>query len=243
MTDLGPNPPAPEPEDDLPDSGRTGADGATGPAEDYRTKYAQEHRDEIRAQGKVPILAAELQAVDAMAKAIRAHPLASVLFDPDRGGRPEQTLFWTDKEFDVLRRARIDWLPAPRTDGRLLVPDYKSTASAEPAAFTKSVFAYGYDVQAVFYTDGVRALGLADDVAFLFVAQEKTAPFLVTVHQLDDVSLGIGRTKVDRALATYEECLLTGEWPGYSTDVDLVTPPPWLARQYEDLASPKEYAS
>jgi hypothetical protein len=126
-------------------------------------------------------------------------------------------------------------MPAPRPDGRLIVPDYKSTASAEPTAFAKSVFSFGYEVQAVFYTDGIRALGLADDVAFLFVAQEKTAPFLVTVHELDERALAIGRARVDQALAVYEECLLTGEWPGYSSDVELVTPPVWLARQYEDF--------
>lgn len=214
---------------------KTAKDGTRSPATDYVTKSAQEHRDEIRAAGAVPILAKELEVVDAMADAILQHPLASVLFDPDRGGKPEQSLFWTDPEFDVMRRARLDWMPLPRPDGRLIVPDFKSTASAEPTAFTKSVFSYGYEVQAVFYTDGIRALGLADDVVFLFVAQEKTPPYLVTVHELDERALAIGRVRVDRALAVYEECLLTGEWPGYSSDVELVTPPLWLARQYEDL--------
>lgn len=204
-------------------------------ADDYQTKSAQEHRDEIRASGATPILRRELEVVDAMADAILQHDVASVLFDPDRGGKPEQSLFWTDPAFDVLRRARLDWLPALRPDGRLIVPDFKTTASAEPRAFAKSVFAYGYEVQDVFYTDVIRGLDIADDVDLVFVAQEKEPPYLITVHQLDEMSLRIGRVKVDRALQVYEECLLTGEWPSYSSEVEMVRPPAWLAREYEDL--------
>jgi hypothetical protein len=94
-----------------------------------------------------------------MAAALREHPVARALFDPDRG-RPEQTLIWRDKRTGVMRRARLDWLPDPGA-GRLIIPDYKTCASAEPAALARAVAAYGYHQQDDWYRAGARALDLA----------------------------------------------------------------------------------
>jgi hypothetical protein len=199
-------------------------------AEDYATKSAQEHRDEIYAEGKCPILAKEKAAVDAMALEIRRHPIASKLLDPDHG-RPEVSVFWQDKKRGIDRRARFDWLPD--TDGgQIIVPDYKTTASAEPHAFAKSIFKFGYDIQDAFYSDAVRAAGIAEDVSLQFIAQETTAPYLITVHELDFASLALGRARVDEACAVFRECTETDTWPGYSDAVELVSPPAWLAALY-----------
>lgn len=199
-------------------------------ADNWMTKAAKETRDTAYAEGKCPILAKEKAAVDAMALEIRRHPIASALLDPERG-RPEVSVFWHDEQRGIDRRARFDWLP--NGDGGLLVvPDYKTTASAEPRAFTKSVFNFGYDIQAVFYMDAIRAAGLADDVEFRFIAQETTAPYLITIHELDFASLALGRARVDEACSVFRECTETGIWPGYSDGIELIGPPPWLASQY-----------
>jgi hypothetical protein len=196
------------------------------PAEDYATKSAQEHRDEIRATGKTPLLAHELAQVEAMTASVRANRTAAALFDPDRGGRPEVSAFWHDDEFGADRRCRFDWLP-PSDGGRLIVPDLKTAMSSEPKTFSKSAFNFGYPVQAVFYEDGARAHQLAEEFAFIFVAVEKTPPYVVTLFQLDSDSLRIGRAKVDQALSVFAECTATGEWPGYSSDIELISPPAW----------------
>lgn len=199
-------------------------------ADDWRTKAAKEARDTAYAEGKCPILAKEKVAVDAMAVEIRRHPIASKLLDPEHG-RPEVSVFWHDEQRGIDRRARFDWLP-DGDGGQLIVPDYKTTSSAEPHAFARSVFAFGYDMQAVFYTDAVRAAGLAEDVEFRFIAQETTPPYLITVHELDFLSLALGRARVDEACAVFRECSETNTWPGYSDGVELVAPPAWLAALY-----------
>lgn len=199
-------------------------------AEDYATKSAQEHRDAIYAEGKCPILAKEKAAVDAMALEIRRHPIASKLLDPEHG-KPEVSVFWHDEKHGIDRRARFDWLPNG-DGGQLIVPDYKTTASAEPHAFAKSIFNFGYDMQAVFYMDAIRAAGIAEDVEFRFIAQETTAPYLITIHELDEIGLRLGRERVDRACALFAECTATDIWPGYSDDIELVTPPYWLTDAY-----------
>lgn len=199
-------------------------------ADDWRSKAARETRDAAYAEGKCPVLAKEKSLADGMALALRQHPIASSLFAAG-SGRPEVSVFWRDDKRRVDRRARFDWLP--HTDGgQIVVPDYKTTNSAEPHSFHGSIFRFGYDIQAVFYADAVRAAAIAEDVRFLFVAQETTLPYLVTVHELDDLSLALGRRRVDEACAVFRECTETDVWPGYSSDIELVSPPAWLANQY-----------
>jgi hypothetical protein len=211
-------------------------DGPTGPAPDYKTRYAQQHRDEIRAEGKVPVLADELATVEAMAAAIREHPVASVLFDPELGGKPEQSLFWTDPAFGVVRRARLDWRPPTRDDGRLIVPDYKTTTAADKRSIETSVASHGYAMQDAWYRDVLIGLGLAESPAFVFVFQEKTPPYLITIAEVDAPSLRVARTKNARALEVFAECTATGEWPPYSTDVELVSLPRWELLEHGEIA-------
>lgn len=203
-------------------------------AEDWRTKAAQEARKAAYAAGHVPILAAEHQQVLGMAAALREHPIASALLDPDRG-QPEQSLFRLDTTHEVWLRARLDWLPDP-ADGRMIIPDYKSTVSAEPASVAKSIANYGYHQQAAWYLDMVLALGLAETAAFVFVMQEKTPPYLVTVAEPDSASLRIGRHLNQQALEVYAECSATDTWPGYTDDVELVSLPPWVTNKYLEIA-------
>jgi hypothetical protein len=202
-------------------------------AKDWRTNAAKEARDAAYADGKVPLLAKEISVVDEMAEALLRHPVASALFNPERGGLPEQSLFWQDERHEVWRRVRLDWLPAT-SSGRMILADYKTTTCAEPKAFAKSVFSLGYHVQAAFYLDAVTALELADDAALVFVAQEKTPPYLVTVNELDFDALRIGRAQVQRALTIFARCQRSGAWPGYSDDVEVIRPPAWLVREFED---------
>lgn len=213
----------------------TGAEIVPIDAKDYQTKKAQEAKAEAKARGAVPMLPHQLAVLDAMAAALQQHPLASALLTT--WGRPEQSAFWRDKETGVICRARYDVFPTGKTVlGRVLVPDYKTAVSADPQAFAKAVNDHGYHQQAPFYLDGLRALGLADDdAAFAFIVQEKTAPYLVAVYQLDAAALLIGTARNRRALRTYAECSASGRWPGYSTDIETVSLPAWVEKQaWED---------
>ncbi len=199
-------------------------------AENYRTKAAQQQRDAARAAGKVPLLPRELETVRDMAAALRAHPLAAKLL---AHGSAERSLFWADPDTGVRRRARLDW-HRERRGGRVIVPDYKTAVSAEPRAFGRAVREHGYHVQAAWYLDAIRALDLGGpDSAFVFIVQEKTAPYVVTVCELDADALALGAALSRRAIEIYQECTETGEWPGYSTDIAHISLPPWAADDLE----------
>lgn len=202
-------------------------------ADDWRTKAAKEQRDEIRANGGVPILRGEYEQVQGMAAAIRRHPIAAALLTPERG-EPERSAFWTDPETGIWRRARFDFLPHP-DDGRMIITDYKTAPTANPDEFQRSVANFGYHQQAAWYCDAAVDLGLTDHAEFVFVVQQKTAPYLVTVVQLDIAAMHIGRALNRRAIDVYTECTAADHWPGYSDDeVALVSVPAWYARTVEE---------
>src|SRR5690606_39543109 len=132
----------------------------------------------------------DYEQIQAMAAALRAHPVAGPIFT-ESAGRAEQSLFWQDSDTRVVCRARIDHLPQPTQHGRLILADYKTCATADPNKLPRLIVHHGYHLQAAWYIDGVRTLGLAEDVAFLFVLQEEQAPYLVTVVELDHEALQI----------------------------------------------------
>lgn len=199
-------------------------------ADNWLTKAAKQERAEAYTADKVPVLRHEYDHVTAMAASLRRHPLASALMDPSRGA-PERSLFWIDHATDVWLRARLDWLPDPHA-GRLMVSDYKTTDSAAPDAIQRAVYRYGYHQQADFYLTGTKALGLAADAAFLFVFQEKTPPYIVTVVELDATALRIGHELNRQAIETYAKCRAENHWPAYTDDVELVSLPAYVERQY-----------
>lgn len=204
-------------------------------ADSWRTKDARAERDAARADGKIPLLPGDLDVASAMAAQIKEHPIASVLFDPDRGGAPEQSLFWPDPVTDLGLRCRLDWLPESKGQ-RLVVPDYKTCRAADLRAIPKAVLNWRYYLQAAWYLDGVKALGLDDNPAFVFVFQEKEPPYLVTVVELDHVAVQVGQRHARAAIDLYDECLRTDTWPGYSDEIELVSLPEWfVAAEAGDL--------
>ncbi len=212
-------------------------------ADNWKTKAAQDKAKAARAAGAVPLLAKEWQVVLDMADAIRAHPIAGPLFAPGTG-RAELSLFWQDPEFDVQRRARLDWLRPAGPGKRALLVDYKTTNSAEPDECAYNMNKFGYHRQLPFYLDGIAACGLGGDLdpAGLVVWQEKTAPYLITVTEPDPDALVAGRDLNRKALDVFAWCQASGRWPGYAvpggagtTDDTIVTIglPRWASVQHE----------
>lgn len=213
-----------------------GPDVVTIDAADYRTKVAQAARDEARAAGLIPVLAHEWATVEAMAAAIKAHPIASALMR--RGhGKAEQVMVWRDETTGVMRRAMLDWLPDKVEGKRTILVDYKTAASADPGKFARSAADYGYHQQDDWYRTGLTAVRGDEDPAFVFVVQEKVAPYLVTVVELDEPAKRMGRERNERALRIYAECTRTNTWPGYADDVALVSLPRYAEIAHEELMS------
>lgn len=196
----------------------------------WRSKAAEEAQEEARARGAVPVLESQYVELQAMARVVRDHPVAGALFAPGTG-HAEQSLYWLHHGTGVTLRCRPDWL---RPDQ---VVDYKTTTAADLDSIQRDVWKYGYHIQAAWYLAGVKALGLCDpDPWFRFVFQEKTAPYLITIVELDTVALDIGKRFAEMAIYAYAECTASGEWSDYMVDarprLPEITLPAWVEREY-----------
>lgn len=196
---------------------------------DRRAAGYQAAEQKARAAGHTPILERDHKQVLAMAAELRAHRFAGPLLTSD--GPAEQVLVWVDDEAGVWCRARLD-KQTRLADGRLVIVDYKTTACAEPGAVAKAIDNYGYDFQDAWYTAGAVALGL-EPAAFLFVFQEKTPPYLVSVVRLKEADREWGRLRARKALDVYRRCREADHWPGYADDVVPVSLPAYAAARHE----------
>ncbi|MFG3046318.1 PD-(D/E)XK nuclease-like domain-containing protein [Streptomyces sp. NPDC048241] len=202
---------------------------------DWRSLDAREQRDLAHAEGRIPILAKDYAAAEAMAAAIRQHPIAGPLFAPGTG-RPELSLYWTDPATGVRCRVRPDWLK--QMPGLTLAADYKTSRDASPEAVSRAIRDYSYHQQDALYTDGIWQVFQPEDVRFIFVFQNKVAPYLITVRELTQQDRDIGRARNERALRIYQECERTGEWPDWTgpvTEIPQIGMPAWdTLRQAEE---------
>lgn len=203
-----------------------GAEIAVIDAADWRTKDAKDQRDAARDAGKTPILIDTFEKAQAMVKAVREHPFAGAAF---ANGTPERSLFWKDEDTHVWRRCRPDFLPRKGT----IAADFKTCLSAHPAAISRAFNDYGYFLQAAWYMDGIAAVGACEQPAFVFVFQEKTEPYLVTVVQPTPAAIEWGRILARKACFEFLKCQRLGEWPGYADDVIGVDLPQWGERRLQ----------
>jgi len=144
-------------------------------------------------------------------------------------GWPELSGFVECPETGVIRRIRFDWLTPD-----LVSLDLKKTQDARKEAFDKSVFNYGYHIQAAFYNDTFYQIVGQNLKAFKFLAIEEKAPHGNKVYTCDDVSMHIGREKYLPALELYAKCDDNDEWPAYDEDEEEAGIPTWVVNQFMD---------
>jgi hypothetical protein len=197
---------------------------------DWRTKAAQEVRDQAREDGNTPLLAGEWDRVQEMLTAVRdqinrldVDPL------PFYAGKAEQTICWEDERTSVLCRARIDWLH----DGNRAVSDLKTTKlSANPATWSqRTLWSIGAHIQSAVYKRAVLATtGIEPDLRF--VIAETSPPYAISVVSVAPSGLALAEAQFDHALDVWKRCLETNQWPAYPTQTVEAEAPPWLESQW-----------
>lgn len=204
---------------------------------DWKTGAAQEMKALARQCGHIPMLEAEYEECRAMVAALRARCDAHADGPLFTEGTAEKTLVWTD-EYDVLCRARLDWI----RDDHTAIHDLKSTkASASPYAWDRTGYSIGIDLQAAFYLRGCeKVLGCRPD--FKFVAVETSPPFELSVFGLTPEAYALAERKISYALRLWATCLRNDDWPGYPSRTAYLEPPAWaegqwLAREAREVAA------
>jgi hypothetical protein len=165
-----------------------------------------------------------------MVDAALAVPDVAALFPGQPTGVAELSAYALDLETWVMLRARFDYIVfCPNR--RVRVRDYKTTKDASPAAFERSAAEYGYFIQVAHYCRVLHLLGWIVD-EFVLLAQEKTPPYLTSIHEYDLSGLESGNRVVSAGARRFAECLDEDVWPGYGSDRNLMTVPAWAARKW-----------
>lgn len=198
-------------------------------ADDWRTKAAKELRDQARAANKIPILKAKMAEVEAMVGAARKQLARFQVPDLLEGGKPEESLAWTEEtEYgEIWCRARLDYAKPPE-----FVIDYKTSGvSAHPDALPRRVYDLGYDFQAAFYRRGIRALTKISP-RFVFIFQETSAPYAISPIELSPAALDMAERKVEEAIRLFAWSMNKGSWPGYPNRITRIDPPAWAEKSW-----------
>jgi len=125
----------------------------------------------------------------------------------------ERALFWFER--DLLLKVKSDVvrypLSGPFSDNSVILVDYKTTQSCEPRSFTNSVKKYQYDLQAAWYKRAYEQAGFKV-VDFIFVAQEKKAPYASKIFKMKHEDMEAGWLELDRLLGEYK-AVIDGKAP------------------------------
>jgi exodeoxyribonuclease VIII len=158
----------------------------------------------------------------AVAASVRSHSIASEAI-----GDAREVSAFGFMGGDVFCKARFD---CP-TEGNAIL-DIKSTEDARPWAFSKAIFEFGYHLQAAFYLDLWNILNPSlHKTHFVFIVVEKSPPYAVSVLNLAEEAIDLGRATYQTLLPLYRQCVEFDSWPAYPEGITTVELPPWAAKQ------------
>lgn len=197
--------------------------------DDWRTKAAKEAREEASATGKLAVLGKHAARADAMVRAAREQlDLRDLthIFNPDVGNS-EVVMVW--QQGPIWLRQMLDWLSSENLTYRTMA-DFKTTAeSAAPDALARKMVSDGWHIQAAMAERGLDALDpqTGGRRQYLFVVQEDTKPYALSVVEIGEGPLTLGRKLVDQAADIWAACMKAGRWPGYPLDINIPQIPGW----------------
>lgn len=172
--------------------------------------------------GKTLLPADLIRRIEISAAMIEKHPQLGKAFT---GGYPEVSIFWTDPEFGVPMKARLDYLKSKA------IVDLKTFENMNgmpiDKAITRMVANYKYHIQARLYLDAVRqakrlirdgrvfgevdpafldALIKSDGHTFMFVFQQKGVAPIARGMILPSITLDMGQVEIEDAKRRFAEC-------------------------------------
>jgi hypothetical protein len=204
---------------------------AVSPYDDFRTKAAQEWRNDERAAGRTVITPQDLKIIEHIKASLDSHPViqAGLL-----RGLIETTM--VAKFGNIYLRARPDAVPEASHDHG----DLKTTVSVRYDDLERAIYNYGYHIQAAVVRMVSRAVRGEEFGGFAFVFVEKTPPFDVRIVQISDEAMDLGERQVRQGLQMLELCIERGEWPGeegFSRTISMIGIPAWARGRIEtDIA-------
>lgn len=206
---------------------------APAPCVDRRTKEGKSIWSEFMGtlNNRIIVSADDMTVVEEMNDAFWSTPFVEALIE---GAEHEKVFVWTDEMTGEECKIRADSIRI-MSDGTPLIVDYKTTTDASPDGFPRKAMSLGYDFQAGMYCEGVeKVLGKAP--RFVFIAQEKVAPYAVNIMEADPEFIQRGKDIFRELIGIYHECKTTDNWWGYLGKENIIGKlnlPQWAAKSDE----------
>ena len=206
-------------------------------APDFRTKAAQQARDDARKDGRIPIIADKAAELYDIAATAREQIEDALKIDMGNDGQAETTLLWTEQGLDC--KARPDWVSdfdlnhVIKIGKKILIPDLKFTEVSQQA-WIKSIASNGYDIQSEWYRRAVLATHKIDS-RFIFCVCEVFPPYPVYFVELTPAYRAIADVKIKRAIQLWTACVEANNFPCYSAEIMEIDPPAWEMAAAEEI--------
>lgn len=194
-----------------------GARGQSKLAKALRAEFEAEHSD------KIILSQANADKVMRMAESVLGHRGASRLLGIM--SQAELPIFW--QEGNTKMKAKIDGVCS------LGIIDLKTTADADNDNFGKSIYNYGYHIQAAHYLSGAAANNLPCE-NFIVIAVENTEPHCTAIYTIDHESIEAGEIERQKLLDIWRYCVQNNTWRGYSDKLQSINMPFWALKKIKE---------
>ena len=97
-------------------------------------------------------------------------------------------------------------------------------------------------MQAAFYEMGLEAIRGRAPEPLRFVVVETEPPFALSVIAPAPSLIELARDDVREAMAVWEQCLTSGQWPGYPAHTAWVEAPAWAIQRREERQLRQKFA-
>lgn len=198
----------------------------------HKSKYCDAWEAEQETKGKTCIKSSEhSEAKSAVFYLLADEKIGELIADSDK--QVYVTADYHDAATSVVVPVKIliDCLPKSGN----AIADLKTSESAEPSKWVRSVHTFDYDAQGAMQLDIYNAASGDERTDFLHIIQESYPPYQTGRRLLSVEFLELGRMKYRNALAKYCQCLATGVWPDYDSHAaksyggwQLVEPEAWM---------------
>jgi hypothetical protein len=203
---------------------------AVGDFKDWKKKEAKEFKAEALAAGKEPILRKHFETAGRMVDAAieqltRIHGCQNAFTHGDA------EVVIANVEDGIWLRSMVDWITPDLRE----VWDLKTSGmSASPYATGKQMASAGWHLQAAMHERILDALDPAGAGRrrFFYVCQENEAPFALTVNEIGEAALTIGRKQIDYAIKMWAHCLTKNVWPAYPPRIIRPELPAWAENSW-----------
>ncbi|MCK1718892.1 PD-(D/E)XK nuclease-like domain-containing protein [Bradyrhizobium sp. 141] len=216
-----------------------GKEMSVGEFEDWRSGAAKAFKVASINEGKEPILRKHYDTAGEMVEAA-LEQLSRIHGTQNAFTNGDAEVVIANCEDGIWLRSMLDWITPDLRE----IWDYKTSGqSASPYAVGKLMASAGWHIQAAMHERILDALDPAGAGRrrFYYVAQENEAPYALTVNQIGEAALTIGRKQIDYAVKTWAFCMRRKTWPAYPNKIIRPELPTWaesswLGREIEEAS-------